>query len=129
MGFASRAEKKEGFLASLGMTAMGAGDGGAATGTATVTVLTQAEGIQQAIGLVDQLVAAGKLQRLAGAALKVELNVALGLVQRGRPVLAGATLNGVVQTIDGLVRAGKISAADANGLRGLVVRLRQSVAP
>jgi len=102
-------------------------DAVAATGTATVTVLSAAQGIQNAIALVEQLAADGKLQRFASAALRIELEVALRQVERGRPVLAATILGGVVRTINALVRAGRLSAADAAPLRALVTRVQQSL--
>jgi hypothetical protein len=109
------------------VTVQVADDDVASAGTATVTVLTAAQGIASAQALVQQLIDAGKLSRLAGTALRVELAVALRQLDLDHPRLGAAVLQGVVQTIDALVRADKISAADAAPLRALVVRIRQSL--
>jgi DNA/RNA endonuclease G (NUC1) len=87
-----------------------------ATATTGATIGATAQAIRDVIAEIDQLVAAGKLGKLAGAALKIELELAARFVERGRPAPALNLVQGVVRQIDALVRARRLSAADAAAL-------------
>jgi DNA/RNA endonuclease G (NUC1) len=97
-----------------------ADDDASASRSATVTVLTQSQGIESAIALVEQLG--------AGAALGAQLYSALRHVERGRPELAVTTLNALLHTLEAQVHAHRLDAAAAGQLRALIVRIKQSVA-
>jgi hypothetical protein len=103
-------------------------DGSATAATSqTVTVIAAAQGVQNAIALVDQLVAAGKLSRILGMVLKVELTLAKVEIGRGHPAAAVVALQAVVVELDVLAQLGVLPAADAAPLRTLVVRLIASL--
>ena len=91
--------------------------------SATVTVQSPSQVVQSAIGLVDGLVAAGKLDRVSGAVLKVELALAKAAFDRGDIAGGKLILKAVVAEIDALVTLRRLSAADAAPLRGLLTGL------
>lgn len=93
------------------------------------TIITAAQGVRNVATLVDQLAAAGKLGRPAGIALKVELELAARLVERGHPTPAVGVLQGVVRQIDALVRARRLSVADAAALQAALTLVIQSLSP
>jgi DNA/RNA endonuclease G (NUC1) len=95
--------------------------------TATITAAPAAQRIERAIGLVQQLVASGRLGSGPGRALQAQLEAALGFVERGRPEQAAGVLGAVLNTIDALVRGGRLSEVDAAVLQNLVARVAQSV--
>jgi hypothetical protein len=94
-----------------------------ASRTQTVTVFSPAQGIQDAIGMIDQLLAARRISPLVGAVLKIELTQAKLELNRGRPAAAAEILRLVVGEIDLLVRVRAFPAADAAPLRALLVRV------
>lgn len=102
-------------------------DDATAVQTATVTVLSQAQGIQNAIDLVNQLQAAGKIGPLFAVALKVQLALAKRWVEQERNVLAVVELRAVLRQLDVFVRAGRINPADAAPLQALLARLIDSL--
>jgi DNA/RNA endonuclease G (NUC1) len=111
------------------VTVQVADDDAASTGTQTVTVISRTQAVQDAIALVDGLVAAGKLSRVTGLVLKIELGLAQRQLALGKPANAAATLRVVVLEIDALVRVGRLSAADAAPLRTLLTRVIRSISP
>jgi DNA/RNA endonuclease G (NUC1) len=102
-------------------------DDAAASRSATVKVLSQAQGVQSAIDLVIQLQGSGKLGPGLGVALRIQLGLARELAERGRNVLAAVEIRAVLRQLDAFVRAGRISAADAAPLRALLNRLVESL--
>lgn len=104
-------------------------DDATASRTQRVTVLSHDQGMQNAIDLVDQLQAAGKIGHGVAVALKVKLAHAMWWVERGRNALAVLELRAVLHELDALVRAGRISAADAAPLQALLGRLVESLTP
>jgi hypothetical protein len=101
----------------------------ASTATTVATIGTAAQGARNVIAQVDQLIAAGKVGKLAGVALKLELELAARLLDRGRPQAALSLLQGVVRQIDLLVRARRLSAADAAALNAALRLVIQSLSP
>jgi DNA/RNA endonuclease G (NUC1) len=97
------------------------------TRTASVIVLTHVQGVQSAIAIVDQLLAAGKLSSGNANALRSKLSTAQKQLERNHPSGAISPLQGVLSQLDDLVRTGVISAADADPLRQLVTRILQSM--
>jgi DNA/RNA endonuclease G (NUC1)/PKD repeat protein len=100
-----------------------------ATGTRTqsVVVLTPVQAVQNAIGLVNDLMASGKLSGANGNALKVKLNTAQKQLERNNSAGATSPLQGVLDQLDDYERTGVLSAADAQPLRELVSRILQSI--
>jgi len=90
--------------------------------THTVTVTEPAPMLGQALPLIDQLVATGKLSRAIGAVLKAEVVAAQLLVARGNEPAAAAVLRATVAEIDLLVRLRVASAATLAPLRALLVQ-------
>jgi len=95
--------------------------------TQTVTVTSQADAVRSAIGLVAQLVAAGKLSPVIAAVLRFELELAVVELGSSRPALAVVPLGAVIAELDLLVRFRWLSAADAAPLRAAVTRVVRSV--
>jgi hypothetical protein len=93
----------------------------------TVTVISHAQAVQEAIALVDQLVAAGKLDRGSGRLIQFELGIAAFALRSGQPLAAELALDAVVTELDLLARFRRLSAADAAPLRTQLTRLIRSV--
>jgi hypothetical protein len=87
-----------------------------------VTVTQPAPSLAAALPLIDQLVATGKISRVAGAVLKTEVVAAQRLMARGNNPAAAAVLRTMVAEIDVLVRLRVVSAADVAPLRALLVQ-------
>jgi len=103
-------------------------DGEAAgVGTATVTVLNHVQAIDEAIRMVTQLENSGKVNRIHSALLQLNLALARKSVIAGRERAAAVLLGVMVHGLDGLVRARRISAADAAPLRAWTVRIIASI--
>jgi len=95
--------------------------------TGSVTVLTPLVAVQNAMALVDQLVADGKLSAGNGNSLSSKLDGARKQLEAGKPAAALEKLQGLLTALDDLVVNGKISAADAQPLRILVTRIIASI--
>lgn len=91
--------------------------------TQTVTVLTLAGGLQQAGVLVDQLVAAGKINRGAANALQVKLDAAAKSLDNGNNGAAANQLEALLNELDAMVRSGRLTDADAAALRTYTRRI------
>ncbi|HZJ66237.1 MAG TPA: DNA/RNA non-specific endonuclease [Kofleriaceae bacterium] len=98
-------------------------DDTAASATQTVTVLSLAQATRNAIALVDQLLAAGKINQNVAAVLRLELQIAANAFDANLPVVAVVALQLVVVEIDVLVQLRRLSAADAAPLRAAVTRI------
>jgi hypothetical protein len=96
--------------------------------TQTVTVISHAQAVQDALALVDSLVAAGKLDRGTARLLQLELGLAALALRSGQPIAADLALRAVMAELDILVRIRRLSTTDAAPLRTLVTRLIRSVA-
>lgn len=91
--------------------------------TATVTVLTQAQGAQRAIALVNQMVADGQLNAGTGNSLRAKLNAAIQQLERGNTTPAINQLEALLNELDAMVSSTRLSAVDADPLRELVTRV------
>lgn len=92
-------------------------------GTATVTVLTHAQAVQDAIALVRALVDAGTINAGNGNSLIVKLQAAgRALARDGDPAQLEALLN----ELAAMAHAGRLTTADAEPLRTLVTRIIRS---
>lgn len=96
------------------------------TSSSVVTVETQAQAVRDAIALVDQLVAAGKLRANLANLLRVQLQIAANSFDNRQPVIAVIVLQAVVIEIDLFVQLRQVSATNAAPLRALVVRIIRS---
>lgn len=97
-----------------------ADDDAAAETTHTVTVNEPAPTLAQALTLIDQLVAQGKMPRAIGIALKAQVIAAQVLIGRGNLSGAQVILRATVVEIDLLVRLRVLKAADVAPLRALL---------
>ena len=93
------------------------------TSTSTVVVKTPAQGVQDAIAIVNQFVASGKLSNGNGNSLIAKLNAATTQIGNGNTNAALNQLQAVLNEINSMVVTGKLSAADANTLRTEVNRV------
>jgi DNA/RNA endonuclease G (NUC1) len=110
------------FLVTVGVS----DDHATATTSAAVTVKTQAQGVRDAIALVDQLAAAGKINVNVANLLRLELQIAAAAFDAGVPVAGVLALQAVVIEIDLLVQLRRLTAADAAPLRNQVTRVIRS---
>jgi hypothetical protein len=95
-------------------------DGLTDTTAHTLTVSPAAPALAQALMLIDQLVAGGKMPRAVGVALKAQVIAAQVLIGRGNRPAARVVLRAAVAEIDLLVRLRVLKAADVAGLRALL---------
>lgn len=91
--------------------------------TATVTVKTASQGVQDAIGVVNQFASSGKLSNGNANSISSKLNAALNQINNGNTGAALNQLNAALNEIDALVNSGKLSSADANTLRAAINRV------
>jgi DNA/RNA endonuclease G (NUC1) len=94
--------------------------------TQTVTVLTPAQGAQNAAALVDQLVAAGRLAAGNATSLSAKLRAATDALQRGNPAAAVNQLGAALRELDAMTGSGRLAAADAEALRSYIGRVIRS---
>jgi FIMAH domain-containing protein len=97
------------------------------TGTQTVTVISQAQAVRNALALVDQLAAAGTISHSGAIVLRVHLEAAARAFDSGKLNVATAVLRAALVELDVLVRIGQLSEADAAPLRALISRVILSV--
>jgi DNA/RNA endonuclease G (NUC1) len=103
---------------------LGVNDGSTTTSVAaTVTVWTGAEGIAAAQVAVLAMVANGTLSKGEGTALMAKLNAAAAALERGQTATAINQLNAALNSLDALVTSGRLTAAQAAGLRELITRV------
>ena len=98
-----------------------ADDDGSATTAHTVTVEQPAPALGQALTLIDQLIAGGKMPRAIGIAFKAQVIAAQVLIGRGNLPAARLVLRATVAEIDLLVRLRVLKAADVATLRALLL--------
>jgi PKD repeat protein len=103
-----------------------ADDDTAGSATSTVSVLSRAQATRNAIALVDQLAAAGKINQNVANLLRLELQIAAAAFDANLPVVAVVALQAVIIELDVLVQIRRLSAADAAPLRALVTRIIRS---
>ena len=102
-------------------------DDATTTATQTVTVISAAQGIANAIAMVQGLVAEGNLSERNGAALQKQLEQAQRHLAQNRVTQALKFLGDTEDTLDGFVAGGQISAADAAPLQALLARITASL--
>lgn len=103
-----------------------ADDDAASSRSQTVTVLSHAQALQGAIAMVEALVASGKLEVDHAKALQAALNAAKKHLENGRlPTVQQLEVS--LRLLDGLIRTGRITAADAEPLRMLIMRVIRSL--
>ena len=95
--------------------------------TQSVTVVTPFQGLTNAIALVNQLAASGKLNGGNANALRSQLDGAIKQLERGKTAAAAEMLREFLDDLNGLVSDGRLSAADAEQLRVLVTRVLASI--
>ncbi len=95
--------------------------------TATVTVLTPAQGALSAIAMIDQLIAGGSLSAGNGNSLKAKLNAAIHQLDHDTTPAINQ-LEALFHELDALVRTHRLPSADADALAALVRRVIASVA-
>ncbi len=97
------------------------------TATTTATVFTQANAAANAQAIVAQLLAAGKINSGNANALSSKLDAATASFERGQTGTGVNQLESLLNSLDAMVRSGRLSAADAAALRTLVNRIIASV--
>jgi tape measure domain-containing protein len=97
------------------------------TSTATVTVKSASQGVQDAIGIVNQFVADGKLSSGNANSLLSKLSAAQNQIGNGNMGAATNQLQSVLNELNSMVSTGKLSTADANTLRAIVNRVIASI--
>lgn len=95
--------------------------------SATVTVLTPAQGVQAAIEIVRQMENDGVINRGLEISLIVKLELARRLFQTNKQKLGVVALDVVLLELNALVRARRLTDAQALPLRTMVRRVIQSV--
>jgi hypothetical protein len=98
------------------------------TRTATVTVLTPAEGVENAIVLVNALLAHGKVDAGIANSLTSKLGGAKTSLFHETTHAALGKLEAVLNELDALLRGNHVSAADVDALHELVARVIKSIA-
>jgi DNA/RNA endonuclease G (NUC1) len=97
--------------------------------THTVTVVQPAPGLDAALPLVDQLVAARKIPPAVGTLFKAQIIAAQKLIARGNQPAARTILQALVVQIDLLVRLRQVSAVDIAPLRSVLVQVIGGLRP
>jgi hypothetical protein len=95
--------------------------------TATVTVLTPAQGVQNVAALVSELSDAGKLTKGGANSLLAKLDAANKQLDRADANPVSGQLGAFLNELDALVRSRRLSAADAEPMRLLAQRVLQSI--
>ena len=98
-------------------------DDASGKGTATVTVITIAAALDNALGLVDGLLKTRKLNGGNATAFRAKLQAAKASVQRGDAAAALAELRSLVAELDSLVADRRLTSAEAGPLRAYVNRI------
>ena len=95
--------------------------------TQTVTVLTPAQGVQNAIAAVNTLVTDGKIDGGNARSLNAKLDNAKDALDRGNTNAASGKLGAFLHELDALVYSGRASAEDVKALHELVEHVIQSI--
>jgi DNA/RNA endonuclease G (NUC1) len=98
-----------------------ADDDASASAAHTVTVAQPAPGLAAALTQIDQLIAAGKMPRSVGVALKAQIIAAQVLIGRGNVPAAQVLLRAAIAEIDLLVRLRVLKAVDVAPLRAVLL--------
>jgi hypothetical protein len=97
------------------------------TRTATVTVLTPAEGVENAIALVNRLLAGGKIHADIANSLTSKLSGAKTSLLHETTHAALGKLEAVLNELNALIHGSHVSAADVDALHELVERVIKSI--
>ena len=97
------------------------------TSVVWIAVIAPAQGVRNATALVDQLVAGGKVSSGNGNSLDAKLDAALNQIDAAKNTPAINQLNAFLNELDGMVKSGRLAAADAEALRTTVQRVIQSL--
>jgi len=93
----------------------------------TVTVSTVGKGVSDALALLAQLVAAGKIDQPNANPVREALEGALAKLADDKIDLVVSQLETALKHLDAAVAVGKISAADADPLKSQILRVMQSL--
>jgi PKD repeat protein len=99
-----------------------------ATRTTTVKVLTLAEGLANAVALIEGLVDEEKLNGGNANSLISKLDGAKKALDSGNETSAAGKLRALLNELEALVQSGRLTETDAQPVRALVERLLQSLA-
>jgi hypothetical protein len=102
-------------------------DDGTTTTTTTVTVGTPSQGIAAIAGMIDQLVADGKLSKGNANSLTSKLDAALKQITNQNLTPARNQLEAFINEVDAMERSGRLSASDAAALRAEAKRVIASI--
>jgi uncharacterized protein YjdB len=95
--------------------------------TETVTVSTVGKGVTDALALLAQLVADGKIEQSYANPIREALEGVLAKLADGKMDLVVSQLDASLKHLDAAVIVAKISAADADPLRAQIIRVMQSL--
>ena len=95
---------------------------------ATIVVMTPAQGVGKAITLVDASAASGELNAGQATSLRAKLDAARRSLDAGNETAAAGPLGAALAELEALVRAGRLTAADAGPLTTLLERVLGSLA-
>jgi DNA/RNA endonuclease G (NUC1) len=112
---------------SFTVTVRVADDDDTSTRTATVTVLTPTQALEQAMDLIDELVASGAVNGGTANSLKVKLEAAARQLERSPKGSGGESLHSAINELDAMVQSGRISEGQASGVRTMIARVLVSV--
>jgi DNA/RNA endonuclease G (NUC1) len=97
------------------------------TATQTVTVLSAAQAIDNSAALVNDLLTGGVINSGNATSLLSKLDAAKRAIERGQNATAASQLNSLLNEINSMVAAGRLTVAQANDLRVLVNRIIDSI--
>jgi hypothetical protein len=100
-----------------------------ATRTATVTVLTPAQAITNAIALVQALLENGKVNAGVANSLATKLDGAGKALAANNLNAAEGKLRALLNELEALARSGRVAEADVEALRSLLERVLDSISP
>jgi DNA/RNA endonuclease G (NUC1) len=98
------------------------------TASQTVTVISQAQAVRNAIALIELLSVSGEIRRNVAVLLDAQLDVAASALDAGQPIVALAVLDAVLIELDVFARLRQIPATDAQMLRAAISRIITSIA-
>jgi polyhydroxyalkanoate synthesis regulator phasin len=97
------------------------------TRTQTITVLTPVAAIDNVAALIDELVAAGKLNQGNANSLQSKLDSAASSIDRDKYETAVNQLEALLHELDAMERSGRLSPADESRIRIDVQRIIDSI--
>lgn len=102
-------------------------DDATSTQTASVTVLSHTQAVQNATALVNGLIAGGTLSAGNGNSLLAKLAAAEKSIGYGNTIAGASQLQSLLNELDAMIQSGRVAAADVAALRELVSRLIRSL--